>query len=264
MVASLSEIDNEKTDSDSEMDTDEELAALESTDSGEELSDMDTSSGPLANYDTDPDASAPSLQCESCCHSIHVCRLGHELTEWQSSTGEWIKTNLKDSGLCLKYPTLCGVCDRVLAEQGGRLLRSALWCQYCEYGVMCQSCCFKKHAKAPLHPVKTWANGRYWKTTSLRKAGFVYQMGHGGATCPHPDRHLSSLLVIAHDGVPEQRGDVEVELGADSEERVVSVDVEPSGHLLNDESQSSVVGTQKVDSVVGTRERDFPFRQIRH
>ncbi|KAJ7675663.1 hypothetical protein DFH06DRAFT_1122489 [Mycena polygramma] len=146
-------------------------------------------------------ADCDALQCESCCHTIHVCKLDHKLSEWQSSRGQWIRTTLQASNLCLKYPTLCGVCDRVLAEEGGRLLRSALWCEYCEYGVMCQRCCFEKHAKAPLHRVKTWKNGRSWKATSLREAGFVYQMGHAGESCPHPDRHISSLLVIAYEGL---------------------------------------------------------------
>ncbi|KAJ7444057.1 hypothetical protein B0H11DRAFT_1684010, partial [Mycena galericulata] len=75
----------------------------------------------------------------------------------------------------------------------------SLMCDECGFGVTCQSCCFEVHQKAPLHCVKMW-NGKTWEPTVLRDHGFVYNMGHQGNPCPHPDRDISSLLVLHYNG----------------------------------------------------------------
>ncbi|KAJ7431196.1 hypothetical protein B0H11DRAFT_2262219 [Mycena galericulata] len=145
------------------------------------------------------------LQCESCCHIIHVCKPTHPLEEWDPTVDDddpeaWFKTRFRQTGLVSTHPTCCGVCNVVLAPPGRKIPGWALLCDECGCGVMCQRCCFKKHEKAPLHLVKSW-NGNFWEQTTLREHGFVYKMGHSGDPCPHPDKFVSSLLVIAFNGV---------------------------------------------------------------
>ncbi|KAJ7430890.1 hypothetical protein B0H11DRAFT_2262791 [Mycena galericulata] len=144
------------------------------------------------------------LQCEKCCHSIHMCKPDHPLQEWDSTAdygaNAWFNTRFKQTGLISAHATRCGVCKTVVAPEARKIPWWVLLCEECGCGVMCQSCCFKKHKSAPLHRVKHWS-GKCWETTTLREHGFVYQMGHGGETCPHPDKFVSSLLVIALTGV---------------------------------------------------------------
>ncbi|KAJ7441799.1 hypothetical protein B0H11DRAFT_2251860 [Mycena galericulata] len=144
------------------------------------------------------------LQCESCCHTIHVCKPSHPLEEWDPTVDAddpevWFETRFRQTGLVSAHPTCCGVCKMVLALPGRKIPGWALLCEECGCGVMCQQCCFKKHEKAPLHWVKSW-NGNFWEQTTLREHGFVYKMGHGGDPCPHPDKFVSSLLVIGFSG----------------------------------------------------------------
>ncbi|KAJ7437064.1 hypothetical protein B0H11DRAFT_2255627 [Mycena galericulata] len=145
------------------------------------------------------------LQCETCCHKIHVCKPEHPLEEWDPTADDgepasWFTTKLKQTGLISTHPTCCGVCETVIAPPRCKIPGWALLCEECGCGLMCQRCCFKKHEKAPLHWVMSW-NGNFWEKTSLREHGFVYKMGHGGDPCPHPEKFVSSLLVIGYTGV---------------------------------------------------------------
>ncbi|KAJ6450236.1 hypothetical protein C8R47DRAFT_998951, partial [Mycena vitilis] len=120
--------------------------------------------------------------------------------EWKPSSGQWIETLLKDTELSDKHATLCGVCEEVVAPEASQLPPGTLLCDECGHGVVCRQCCFREHAKEPLHTVKDW-NGVRWRSTTLRQHGFVFQLGHGGDDCPYPDRLVSSLLVISWGGV---------------------------------------------------------------
>ncbi|KAJ7430103.1 hypothetical protein B0H11DRAFT_2264339 [Mycena galericulata] len=98
------------------------------------------------------------LQCEKCCHAIHVCKRNHHLQEWDATVeyGEntWFDTRFKQTSLVSKYATRCGVCQSVVAPEARKIPWWALLCEECGCGVMCQRCCFKKHEKHPLHSVK--------------------------------------------------------------------------------------------------------------
>lgn len=85
-----------------------------------------------------------SLQCEACCHTIHICKPGHVLhvsiqyptqtllltycKEWRENETDWIKTNTKHATLDLKYPTLCGSCDALIAAAGIKMPKGVVQC----------------------------------------------------------------------------------------------------------------------------------------
>ncbi|KAJ7026087.1 hypothetical protein C8F04DRAFT_1268559 [Mycena alexandri] len=119
-----------------------------------------------------------NLECETCCHTIHVYHQKHLLLEWTAARGEWKQVTFRSSKLSEKYPTLCGACDTVIAAAGTVLPLRTVLCDECGDGPVCQDCCITAHAAAPLHMLKSW-NGHYWEPTTLRQQGFVYQMGHG-------------------------------------------------------------------------------------
>ncbi|KAI0754684.1 hypothetical protein C8Q80DRAFT_1266266 [Daedaleopsis nitida] len=54
-----------------------------------------------------------------------------------------------------------------------------------ELPVHCETCTLIQHPHIPLHTLEEW-NGGKWAKCSLRKLGFVFQLGHDGATCPKP------------------------------------------------------------------------------
>ncbi|KAJ6477916.1 hypothetical protein C8R47DRAFT_1219818 [Mycena vitilis] len=204
MPASLSEIDNEVSESEEDHDLGEHSDGGQEGDAAPGLQGAASVVGSCEYCNSVADSrifhcdECDGRQCESCCHIVHVAKPKHILKEWVGN--EWKEMTFEDSKLRAKYATLCGVCNRVLAEAAGRLNFSALLCDLCGVGVMCQSCCFKKHAKEPLHRVKFWTGG-HWKKTTLRARGFVLQLGHGGDKCRAPDSEVSSLVVIGHDGV---------------------------------------------------------------
>ncbi|KAJ7473867.1 hypothetical protein B0H11DRAFT_1918682 [Mycena galericulata] len=264
MPASLSEIDRQMSDDDESDLTDEEVDQLagDTSDSDEPDSDMDEMdrvSRYLSSDDTPSVASDRSLgscaccelplggntevqsrafrcgdcaalQCERCCYDIHVCVPEHPLREWDARLDEWFRTDIKESALSATHATLCGNCERVLASAGTTIRAGSLLCEECGLGVVCQRCCFDLHQKEPLHRVKAWS-GRTWDPTTLREHGFVYNMGHHGNPCPHPDPDISSLIVR------EQRGYGEVQLVSDKEEWLVPRNVGAPGCLLHLESR---------------------------
>ncbi|KAJ7688490.1 hypothetical protein B0H16DRAFT_1487379 [Mycena metata] len=69
-------------------------------------------------------------------------------------------------------------------------------CMDCKRGSLkqCQNCCLEQHRSLPLHFVKYW-NGQYWRTIALRRLGFIFQLGHGGAVCPSPGpEHMMTVI----------------------------------------------------------------------
>ncbi|KIJ05107.1 hypothetical protein PAXINDRAFT_29465, partial [Paxillus involutus ATCC 200175] len=49
--------------------------------------------------------------------------------------------------------------------------------------MLCTSCCRSAHQLHPFHHVEQWS-GDHFAPSSLRAAGLVLQLGHGGARCP--------------------------------------------------------------------------------
>ncbi|KAJ7173527.1 hypothetical protein C8R46DRAFT_1215456 [Mycena filopes] len=139
-----------------------------------------------------------NLQCETCCHTIHIYHQSHNLLEWTVPSGEWKQVSFESSQLSAVYPTLCGVCDTVIAAAGSALPRRTVLCDECGHGPMCKACCLKEHEASPLHRLKTW-NGRYWQGSTLQQQGLIFQMGHAGQICPKRGR-ISSLLVLSKRG----------------------------------------------------------------
>ncbi|KAJ7038352.1 hypothetical protein C8F04DRAFT_1179974 [Mycena alexandri] len=56
-------------------------------------------------------------------------------------------------------------------------------------------CVRSRHSLSPLHRVKEW-NGTFWVNTTLTKLGCVYQLGHGGHTCPRPAPTTHNMVVM--------------------------------------------------------------------
>ncbi|KAJ6564309.1 hypothetical protein B0H19DRAFT_1258764 [Mycena capillaripes] len=48
-----------------------------------------------------------------------------------------------------------------------------------------------------------WTNGSYWKPTSLRALGYIYQEGHDGLPCPNPTMTTHSKDISTMSGVVE-------------------------------------------------------------
>ncbi|KIM58327.1 hypothetical protein SCLCIDRAFT_97032, partial [Scleroderma citrinum Foug A] len=48
--------------------------------------------------------------------------------------------------------------------------------------VFCTSCCRTQHNLLPLHRIEQW-NGMFFQESSLRQAGLVVHLGHGGKPC---------------------------------------------------------------------------------
>ncbi|KAJ7983079.1 hypothetical protein DFH06DRAFT_1318538 [Mycena polygramma] len=104
----------------------------------------------------------------------------------------------------------CGHCKTRLASQGGRFFVCITCSEF-----LCHSCCTTDHKRRPLHMLKVciifhcefaaeeaqeWTGGS-WETTTLADIGFVYQLGHPGRHCHHPDPDVHSMRVFDTTGV---------------------------------------------------------------
>ncbi|KAI6040555.1 hypothetical protein EDC04DRAFT_2534706, partial [Pisolithus marmoratus] len=49
--------------------------------------------------------------------------------------------------------------------------------------VLCSTCCIEVHQLNPFHKIERWA-GTFFEDYSLRLAGFIMHLGHGGEPCP--------------------------------------------------------------------------------
>ncbi|KAJ7043420.1 hypothetical protein C8F04DRAFT_1207359 [Mycena alexandri] len=56
-------------------------------------------------------------------------------------------------------------------------------CEDCGEFIQCFSCTLIRHTITPLHRIQEW-KGNFWTATSLSTMGGVYQLGHGGHSCP--------------------------------------------------------------------------------
>ncbi|KAJ6475018.1 hypothetical protein C8R47DRAFT_986520 [Mycena vitilis] len=92
----------------------------------------------------------------------------------------------------------CALCNRELSDSGtsGHCYR----CADCGEFLQCRQCCLQRHALSPLHMLEVW-QGRYWKPTTLRALGLVYQLGHGGHPCKFPDPPKRTMVVIHESAV---------------------------------------------------------------
>ncbi|KAJ7256419.1 hypothetical protein C8J57DRAFT_948254, partial [Mycena rebaudengoi] len=69
-------------------------------------------------------------------------------------------------------------------------------CVDCGVFLQCQGCLMERYGLFPLHTVKVqWAK-THWTPTSLASLGCVYQLGHGGDTCPRPAAAICSMVMM--------------------------------------------------------------------
>ncbi|KAJ7715975.1 hypothetical protein B0H16DRAFT_1339392 [Mycena metata] len=99
----------------------------------------------------------------------------------------------------------CGLCQCAVGtesheEDGGakRFFR----CGDCGVFLQCQKCCLERHAWTLLHFLEEWT-GEFWKRTTLRDLGLVYQLGHEGMRCKRPHPLVRSLTVVDTTGIHE-------------------------------------------------------------
>ncbi|KAJ8473473.1 hypothetical protein ONZ45_g16285 [Pleurotus djamor] len=83
-------------------------------------------------------------------------------------------------------------CSTCLAPaENGRLWR----CGDCGLVEECRQCSLKRHQLFPLHRVQVWRDS-FWTDVSLDSMHYVFQLGHGGSSCPSPSP--SHTMVILH------------------------------------------------------------------
>ncbi|KAF9014796.1 hypothetical protein BDZ89DRAFT_1220444 [Hymenopellis radicata] len=87
--------------------------------------------------------------------------------------------------------TTCG-----LPESTHELFR----CKSCVDFLECRQCVCTRHSQYPLHFLEVW-RGDYFECTTLRELGLVYQLGHGGAPCPHADQTRRLMTVVHTTGI---------------------------------------------------------------
>ncbi|KAL1671091.1 hypothetical protein EV122DRAFT_227124 [Schizophyllum commune] len=76
-------------------------------------------------------------------------------------------------------------------------------CDTCGVFLECRSCCLTRHKCLPHHRIQRW-NGQHWdKSATLSDIGLVYQLGHGGHSCPAPSPRtsLTSMTLISPTGI---------------------------------------------------------------
>ncbi|KAF8995346.1 hypothetical protein BDZ89DRAFT_1149647 [Hymenopellis radicata] len=80
--------------------------------------------------------------------------------------------------------------------QGERAFR----CRSCGDFMKCSTCCVLHHQRSPLHILQIWRTGS-WDRKTLRELNLVYQVGHQGGPCPHPDASLRTMTLLHTTGV---------------------------------------------------------------
>ncbi|KAJ6477917.1 hypothetical protein C8R47DRAFT_984594 [Mycena vitilis] len=93
----------------------------------------------------------------------------------------------------------CALCQRPLSNLG-RTSGSCYRCSDCGEFIQCRECCLERHRLSPLHLLEVW-EGKFWKTTTLRALGLIYQLGHGGHPCKLPEPKKRTLVVIHESAV---------------------------------------------------------------
>ncbi|KAK7054021.1 hypothetical protein R3P38DRAFT_2501036 [Favolaschia claudopus] len=87
------------------------------------------------------------------------------------------------------FGKVCGTCGT--AEEGWRRFR----CEDCGPSTHCQECMTVRHELTPLHVLEEWT-GNFWTRVSLASLGYVFQIGHGGLSCPRPAPIVRSMVVL--------------------------------------------------------------------
>ncbi|KAK7031325.1 CxC2 domain-containing protein [Favolaschia claudopus] len=107
---------------------------------------------------------------------------------WRPLVGLFLDEMIRHDGL----PTTpkCACCGKEWLS-AARKFR----CKACGIFLQCIDCVLQRHELAPLHSLEEW-NGRFWDSTSLTKLDFVYQLGHGGHSCPHPAPAVRQMVVM--------------------------------------------------------------------
>ncbi|KAJ7715461.1 hypothetical protein B0H16DRAFT_1667065 [Mycena metata] len=101
---------------------------------------------------------------------------------------------LRFEGLGDSLPDLkCGCCS---ARAPSRFFR----CSDCATFVQCEGCVRTRHGSQPLHLLKEWT-GSFWKNITLQDLQVVFQVGHGGLSCPAPDPVPRRMVVLHPNGI---------------------------------------------------------------
>ncbi|KAJ7039474.1 hypothetical protein C8F04DRAFT_1178631 [Mycena alexandri] len=113
----------------------------------------------------------------------HYLSSDEPMVPWRALKQFFLDELLRNDGLgdALDEKT-CSCCKTPLHETVTSFSLSRLW-----------GLCTMSHL--PLHRLKEW-NGMFWASTTLKKLGFVYQLGHGGYTCPHPAPTPHDMVVM--------------------------------------------------------------------
>ncbi|KAK6992823.1 hypothetical protein R3P38DRAFT_2407559, partial [Favolaschia claudopus] len=114
------------------------------------------------------------------------------MKQWRPLMGMFLDELLRTEGLDAVGATdrcrSCGVdvgaqCRRFRCRQCGDFMQ----CEVCVVGGMRRFLCIVQRYE--------W-NGRFWVKTTLRDLGCVFQLGHGGFSCPHPAARARSMVVL--------------------------------------------------------------------
>ncbi|KAJ7026086.1 hypothetical protein C8F04DRAFT_966920 [Mycena alexandri] len=93
----------------------------------------------------------------------------------------------------------CAICECPLAASAATFT-PCYRCGDCGQFLQCRDCCVQRHQTMPLHFLEVWG-GRFWKKTTLRALGLVYQLGHGGFRCRFPEATVRTLVVVHESGI---------------------------------------------------------------
>ncbi|KAF9001427.1 hypothetical protein BDZ89DRAFT_968328, partial [Hymenopellis radicata] len=118
------------------------------------------------------------------------------MEEWKPWLTAFLEETIRRHGLgnATRNPR-CSSCN-IQMEECEELFR----CQSCGDFLECETCCLKRHERAPVHAIQVWRDAT-WQRVSLREMGLVYQLGHQGAKCRVPDATPHIMTVMHVNGV---------------------------------------------------------------
>ncbi|KAF7310198.1 CxC2 domain-containing protein [Mycena indigotica] len=126
---------------------------------------------------------------------------------WRRMSGAYLDELLRGESLGRHHgrPS-CAACGEILTENAES---RAFRCVDCGPFLQCEECLRNRHEQLPLHSVqKVWTG--FWRQCTLFSPsvsqtsiglGMVYQLGHHGFPCPHPDPRLRRMVVLDAGGV---------------------------------------------------------------
>ncbi|KAK6988081.1 CxC2 domain-containing protein [Favolaschia claudopus] len=114
---------------------------------------------------------------------------------WRPLKGEFLTELLRHDGLGDDTADpRCAHCNCGFSASPSDRLR-LFKCYECGQFLQCADCCLLNHKRTPLHVIQEW-NGNFWVPRTLAELGLIYQLGHGGFSCPAPDSAVRNLTVI--------------------------------------------------------------------